>query len=302
VSRARKPDQGDRIGQAKKTLRTEAGMQENPTGCLSTEAMEWLGKTSVRLPETEPYCRHLEGCPSCWERYLARVSPLTTVQVHGFLILEEIGRGASSAVYAAWRCSGPVKLTALKVLWQTDEEQRVRFEREAAIHRRLDSPGIVKGFGLGRQGRFVYYDMELIRGEPLDVYLAQHAQTLSYKLRVFERVCRALAAAHEHGVAHRDIKPGNILVDAHGQPHLLDFGLGAVQSEDLGVRMRLMQTKLGRTFGRWASSSVRSRPMAAILTRSVRRPIVPPRRPFCIASERNCPSSPLSRTRSAVRA
>jgi len=218
-------------------------------GCLSSEAIEWLARTTIRHAESEPHCHHLEECSICWDRFKTSVTPLPAVQVQGYLILEELGRGAASIVYAAWRCSDPPKLVALKVLWLTDEEQRIRFEREAEIHQRLDSPGIVKCFHLGRHGSFTYYEMEFIRGEPLDVYLAQHAPALSDKLAVFERVCSALAVAHEQGVAHRDIKPSNVLVDAAGQPHILDFGIGAAPTDDWSLLARRRQTKLGDILG-----------------------------------------------------
>ena len=77
------------------------------------------------------------------------------------------------------------------------------------------------GLSLGRY----YFAMEFIAGERLDRYLARHRPPLHDCLLLFEKICKAVNFAHQRGVIHRDLKPPNILVDAEGEPHILDFGL-----------------------------------------------------------------------------
>ncbi|MEK6675914.1 MAG: protein kinase, partial [Planctomycetota bacterium] len=226
---------------------TERDIPAGLIPCLTDERIHFLTNAHFLDDGTQLECNHLEFCTTCWDRYAAVKPPLSSVDLPGFHIVEEIGRGRSTVVYAAWRLSVPRKLVAVKFLWLTDEAQRLRFEREASIHQRLEARGIVKAYSLGSHGPFLFYEMELIRGQPLDVYLAMHATTLREKLVIFERICRCLAVAHRYGIAHRDLKPSNILVDATGQPHVLDFGLGIVQPEDR--RTSKAQTRLGDILG-----------------------------------------------------
>jgi serine/threonine protein kinase len=67
--------------------------------------------------------------------------------------------------------------------------------------------------------------MEYIDGKPLDKFVQYEKLSLRQTMELFNKVCSAVAYAHQRGVMHRDLKPGNILVDANGEPHILDFGL-----------------------------------------------------------------------------
>ncbi len=147
--------------------------------------------------------------------------------VEGYVLGEELHRGGQGVVYVATQL-GTKRQVALKVLLEgplAGENARRRFEREVELAASLRHPNIVTilDSGLSR-GRY-YFAMELIEGVRLDRYVAQQRPTLDEALLLFERVCDAVNFAHQRGVIHRDLKPPNILVDADGEPHVLDFGL-----------------------------------------------------------------------------
>ena len=151
----------------------------------------------------------------------------TTPTIAGYELREEIHRGGQGVVYRAVQL-GTKREVALKVLLEgpfASESARRRFEREIELAAGLRHPNIVtildSGLSLGRY----YFAMEYIAGERLDRYLARQRPPLRDCLLLFEKICRAVNFAHQRGVIHRDLKPPNILVDAEGEPHILDFGL-----------------------------------------------------------------------------
>ncbi|HUN80500.1 MAG TPA: serine/threonine-protein kinase, partial [Phycisphaerae bacterium] len=90
---------------------------------------------------------------------------------------------------------------------------------------RLKDPHIVTVYHSGVVGGRPYYAMEFIDGLPIDDYVLVNRPTVRDRLKIFEKICRAVAAVHQRGLIHRDLKPGNLLVDLDAQPHILDFGL-----------------------------------------------------------------------------
>ncbi len=179
----------------------------------------------------------------------------------GYTLVREIHRGGQGIVYEATQ-SGTGHSVAIKVLRDgvtpTPGEQ-ARFEREIDILSELRHPNIVSLHGGGAVGPRRYFVMDYISGEPLDVYVAsrRHAgEALSVRqvLRLFGKICSAVHAAHIRGVIHRDLKPGNIRVDEHGEPHLLDFGLAKAVSPAFAVRAEAV-TVTGQFVGslHWAS-------------------------------------------------
>ena len=76
--------------------------------------------------------------------------------------------------------------------------------------------------------------MDYIEGHPLDTYLSSRSLSVKQILRLFWKICDAVNAAHLHGITHRDLKPSNIRIDKQGEPHILDFGLAKVASEETG--------------------------------------------------------------------
>jgi len=150
-------------------------------------------------------------------------------QVEGYELREEIGRGGMGVVYKALQRSTN-RVVAVKVMLGDaflSSATRRRFEREVQLAARLQHPNIVRVFEGGRltgQDR-PYYALELVEGVQMDTFLATRKPDLRTTLYLLERVSRAVDYAHRQGVIHRDLKPANVLIDAEGQPHILDFGL-----------------------------------------------------------------------------
>ncbi len=147
-------------------------------------------------------------------------------------IMEPIARGGMGTVYLAndRHLRRPV---ALKVLHAPTlgPEAGERMLREARIIARLEHPGIVPVHDVGTlpDGR-IFYAMKRVAGERLDRYL-RAGLALNGRLRLFERICEAVAFAHAHGVVHRDLKPENIMVGAFGEVLVLDWGLAKLRSD-----------------------------------------------------------------------
>jgi serine/threonine protein kinase len=149
-----------------------------------------------------------------------------------YTLHELIARGGMGAVYAA-EDEQLSRRVALKVLGLQDTtgELPSRLVREARILAQLEHPGIVPVHDVGTlpDGR-VYYTMKFVRGLRLDDYIVQLG-SLSQRLRLFLRVCDAVAFAHARGVLHRDLKPANIMVGSFGEILVMDWGLAKVLHE-----------------------------------------------------------------------
>ena len=154
-------------------------------------------------------------------------------------LLEEIGRGGQGVVYRA-RQKSLNRIVALKVIglahWATEAHvKRFRMEAEAAAH--LDDPRIVPIYEIGERDGACYFSMKLIEGGQLDKIVGSELMPLRKAAELIAKLARTLDYAHQHGVLHRDIKPGNILVDQKGEPHLTDFGLARlVETESTVTR------------------------------------------------------------------
>ena len=162
-----------------------------------------------------------------------------------------LGRGGMGTVYLASRADGAFeKDVALKVVkrgMDTDEVLR-RFQYERQILAGLDHPNIARLVDAGAtdDGR-PYLVMEVARGIPLTRFAVDHQLDVTEKLLLFEKVCEAVAYAHKHSVVHRDLKPGNILVekaDDENSVKLLDFGIARLLAEDGRPTTRPEQTLL----------------------------------------------------------
>ncbi len=154
-----------------------------------------------------------------------------------FQILRELGRGGMGVVYEAEQLSLKRRV-ALKVLPPAlghDVRLKARFQREAEAAGRLRHPGIVPVISFGDVAGTPFFAMELVEGRSLASVLTELREgrdggvppageaRRSWALSIAIAVARALAYAHEQGIVHRDVKPGNILLDREGKPRLSDF-------------------------------------------------------------------------------
>ena len=142
-------------------------------------------------------------------------------------LLEEIGRGGQGVVYRV-RQKSLNRIVALKVIglgqWATQAHLK-RFRREAESAANLDHPCIVPIYEVGEREGSCYFSMKFIDGGQLDEVARRAPISTRNAAELIAKLARTVHYAHEHGILHRDIKPGNILVDAKGEPHLTDFGL-----------------------------------------------------------------------------
>jgi serine/threonine-protein kinase len=144
-----------------------------------------------------------------------------------YRIDRELGQGSFGIVYLGFD-PDVKRRVALKVLHpgRLDQPEAVRrFQREACAIARLAHPGIVQLFDYSRQGPPYYLVTEYIEGIEPRLWCQKGAAGLAEKVDLVARIADVVDHAHEQGVCHRDLKPGNILIDAEGRPHVLDFGL-----------------------------------------------------------------------------
>ena len=173
-------------------------------------------------------------------------------RIGSYRIIRPIGEGGMGMVYEAEQES-PRRTVALKVIKPhvAGGSALRRFEHEAQVLGRLHHPGIAQIFEAGTadsgRGPQPFFAMELIEGERLTTHAEQHGLSARQRLALFATVCHAVQHAHQKGVIHRDLKPGNILIDSLGQPKILDFGVA--RATDADVQATTMQTDVGQLVG-----------------------------------------------------
>jgi eukaryotic-like serine/threonine-protein kinase len=163
--------------------------------------------------------------------HLQEVADLPDLSGTRYDLMEPIGRGGMGAVYRV-RDRELDRDAAMKVLAISDAppDRLVRLLNEAHILARLEHPGIVPIHEVGRlaDGR-AFYVMKLVKGRRLD----EHVRTLgslTELLRIFERIAEAVAFAHAHGIVHRDLTPGNVMVGAFGEVLVMDWGAAKIRT------------------------------------------------------------------------
>src|ERR1700757_2867626 len=152
-------------------------------------------------------------------------------------LLEEVGRGGQGVIFRA-RQKSLNRTVALKVIrlgqWASKAHlKRFRLEAEAAA--RLEHPGIVPIHEVGERDGSCYFSMKFVEGGQLDAVAKREPMPVRQAVELMTKVARTVHYAHEHGIVHRDIKPGNILLDAKGEPHLTDFGLARLVESESSV-------------------------------------------------------------------
>ncbi len=201
--------------------------------------------------------------------------PLGRDSLVGYELLGERHRGGQGVVFEALQRATKRKV-AIKVLYDSPEirgASRRRFEREIDILTQLRHPNIVTVHDRGAAAGRFFYVMDLVSGVPLDRWIESQRTDRMQKavasgnrgvvreeiadiLELFAKICDAVNAAHLRGVIHRDLKPGNILIDGAGEPHVLDFGLAKFASELAGeATVAAAVTETGQFVGSmpWAS-------------------------------------------------
>src|SRR5438477_3799862 len=211
------------------------------TACLFETGLDLLARPSVAPGDD---CAPVENVESSDANAALRVKkaprPAKTLANFGdYELLEEIGRGGQGVVYRAHQKSLN-RTVALKVIglghWATQAHlKRFRLEAEAAAS--LEHPGIVPIHEVGERDGTCYFSMGFIEGDQLDEIAKSEVMPVRCAAELIAKVARIVHYAHEHHILHRDIKPGNILLDAKGEPHLTDFGLARlVETESTVTR------------------------------------------------------------------
>jgi len=199
------------------------------TGCVL--------KTALAMPpETIAATSDNQGSAGCDKAPATSAAPQDRRTAHAaqllgelgdYELLEEVGRGGQGVVFRA-RQKSLNRIVALKVIslgqWASEAHIR-RFRREAEAAARLDHPNIVPIHEIGERDGSCYFSMKFMEGGQLDEIVSHTAMPMHQTAELIAKLARTVHYAHEHGILHRDIKPGNILLDETGQPHLTDFGL-----------------------------------------------------------------------------
>jgi serine/threonine protein kinase len=152
----------------------------------------------------------------------------TCVRYFGdYVLLNVLGRGGMGVVYKARQISlnRPVALKMLQAGILATEDDLRRFQNEAESVAMLDHPHIVPILEVGQFDEQRYFSMKLIGGLSLDRTIGQFTTDPKAAARLVQTVAEAVHHAHQRGILHRDLKPGNVILDDRGEPYVTDFGL-----------------------------------------------------------------------------
>ncbi|MBI1851270.1 MAG: serine/threonine protein kinase [Planctomycetes bacterium] len=255
----------DRVERVKSILARAVSLPPSERSAFVAEAC--AGDGTLRA-EVESLLAHASSGDARWlDRTsaigLAEASVEAPLRVGSFRVLRRIGEGGMGAVFEAEQ-EFPRRIVALKLIRPEvlGSSLLKRFEREAELLGQLQHPGIAKIYAAGVEEvvsasgivtRQPFIAMELVRGERLDRYASTHALDARQRLDLVARACDAVQHAHAKGIVHRDVKPGNILVDESGQPKVLDFGLARAIDSDR--EMASLRTQVGEIMGTLAYMS-----------------------------------------------
>ncbi|MBN2309697.1 MAG: serine/threonine-protein kinase [Candidatus Hydrogenedentes bacterium] len=164
-----------------------------------------------------------------------REDPLIGRRLGSYKVVRPLGKGGMGCVYLAADLSleRPVALKVMLGQFARDDSMLRRFNREAKAAARLNHPNIVQVYAVGFEDGVPFIAMEYVKGYTLARWLDQAGRLPWLQaLRVVSQIAAALSCAHGRGVIHRDIKPGNVLIDEEGRVRVADFGLAKLQSAD----------------------------------------------------------------------
>jgi len=171
-------------------------------------------------------------CPSCQSKFSLSGDgrpteiPDAGLTIAHFEVLQILGEGAFGSVFKAWDPQLE-RHVAVKVLREGREtkDSAKQMLREARVAAGIKHPNIVQVYEVGPYKDAFYIACELVDGISLSEWLKFHSPKQDDTARLVIKICQGMQAAHEAGVIHRDLKPGNILMDHQNEPHVSDFGL-----------------------------------------------------------------------------
>jgi TolB-like protein/predicted Ser/Thr protein kinase/Flp pilus assembly protein TadD len=211
------------------------------TACLFETGLGLLAGASVAAGDDSSFSENIKASDLNVARHSKKKSDRTKTfgDFGDYELLEVIGRGGQGVVYRA-RQKSLNRTVALKVIglgqWATEAHLK-RFRREAEAAASLEHPGIVPIYEVGERDGSCYFSMKFVEGGQLDDVAKREPMQIRRAVELISKVARTVHFAHEHGILHRDIKPGNILLDQKGKPHLTDFGLARlVETESTVTR------------------------------------------------------------------
>ena len=188
-----------------------------------------------RFPELAPRLREFFADQALFDRLAPDLASTPShppaagrrVQMAGYEILEELGRGGMGVVYRArhQKLGHEVALKIMLAGSHASEQELARFHLEAAAVARLKHPGIVHIHDFGEHDGRPFFSLELVEGGSLAARLKAGPLPAREAAALMEKLARAMAHAHDHGIVHRDLKPANVLLTAAGVPKIADFGL-----------------------------------------------------------------------------
>src|SRR5438270_4021666 len=209
------------------------------TACLFETGLNLLASAPVAADDESGSAEDVSNVTTAPQIKKAPRPAKTLADFGDYELLEEIGRGGQGVVYRA-RQKSLNRTVALKVIglghWATEAHlKRFRLEAEAAAS--LEHPGIVPIHEVGERNGSSYFSMKFVEGGQRDEVAKRQPIPIRQAVELIAKIARTVHYAHEHGILHRDIKPGNILLDQKGGPHLTDFGLARlVESESTVTR------------------------------------------------------------------
>lgn len=156
--------------------------------------------------------------------------PLKGTDLGNYVLLEEIGRGGMGIVYRA-KQKGLDRMAAVKLILAGEHATKADVElflSEAQVASKMRHPNLIGVYEVGQRYGWHFIAMEFVEGRSLEGFMGETPLSATQAARLVERIGRAVAHLHAHGIVHCDLKPGNILIDNEGVPYVSDFGLSRI--------------------------------------------------------------------------